>query len=68
MSKSREVLEAQHGQIWDESEFDAEFVATAYISTTVVARRKADNQVGLLDYQNSPRFYFNWRPQDAASN
>lgn len=68
MPQNREALEAHHGRVFDQNEFDAEFVVTAYVSTTVVARRKADNQVGLLDYQNEPRFYFNWRPQNSASN
>jgi hypothetical protein len=62
MTKTRQELEAQFGRVWDEKELSDEFVVTAWIGSTAVVRRKADNVVGTLDYQNEPRFYFNWRP------
>jgi hypothetical protein len=66
MTKTRQELEARHGRVWDEEELAEEFVVTAIIGSTVVARRKADNVVGTLDYQNEPRFYFRWRSHGAA--
>jgi hypothetical protein len=66
MPRTRQELEAQHGRVWDEKELADEFVVTAIVAETVVVRRKADNAVGLLDYQNEPRFYFHWRPNGAA--
>jgi hypothetical protein len=61
MPRTRESLEANVGKVWDEKELFDEFVVTAWIGLTAVVQRKADNVVGLLDFQNEPRFYFNWQ-------
>jgi hypothetical protein len=68
MTKPREVLEAEHGKVWDEKELSDEFVVTAIIDSTVVVRRRADNVIGTLEYQNEPRFYFHWRPNGATES
>jgi hypothetical protein len=64
--ESRPALEAKYGQVWDAEEFARDFVATAIIGLTVVARRKTDNTVGTLEYQNDPRFYYQWQPNQAT--
>lgn len=59
---SRESLEARYGQVWNTEELSRDFVVTAFIAPLVVVRRKTDNAVGSLEFQNVPRFYFNWQP------
>jgi len=59
---SREALEAQYGQVWDTAQLGEEFVVTAFIAPLVVVRRKADDVVGSMEFQNEPRFYFNFVP------
>jgi hypothetical protein len=62
--QTRQELEAQHGQVWDENQLVAEFTITAIIGDRVVVRRKADdNPVGTMRYQNEPRLYFGFEPQ-----
>jgi hypothetical protein len=59
-SKSREELEQQYGRVWDASEVAREFVITSIISNEVVVRRKSDNQIGKLTFQNNPLLYYNF--------
>jgi hypothetical protein len=57
---SRESLEAEHGQVWDTSELGADFDVTGFMAPFVVVRRKSDGVKGSLEFQHSPRFYFNF--------
>ena len=60
--QTRQELEAQHGQVWDEDELAAEYVLCAVVvGGDAVVRRKADNQVGTMQYQGG--LYYNFRPQ-----
>ena len=59
---SREALEAQHGQVWDTAELTADFEALGFMAPFIVVRRRADGTKGSLEFQHSPRFYFNFRP------
>lgn len=63
---NRKVLEAVYGQVWDTQQLAEEFVVTAFIAPLVVVRRKADDAVGSLEFQNMPRFYFDWKPHEAG--
>ena len=58
---SREALEAQHGQVWDTQELREQFDVTGFMAPYVVVRRKSDNVVGSLWFQNRPRFYFQFQ-------
>lgn len=62
---SREVLEAEYGQVWDTAQLAADFVVTGFMAPLVVVRRKQDGVVGSLEFQHSPRFYFNFRPHQS---
>lgn len=64
--RSREELEALHGRVWSQEELEEEFTVTAIIDINVIARRKADDQVGTLLFQNAPRYYFGWQPHEAT--
>jgi hypothetical protein len=61
---SREALEAQHGQVWDTDELMEEFEAIGFMAPIIVVRRRADGVKGSLEFQHSPRFYFNWQPHN----
>jgi hypothetical protein len=61
---SREALEAEHGQVWDTGQLTEDFEVIGFMAPVVVARRRADGQKGSLEFQHSPRFYFNWQPHE----
>ena len=60
---SREALQAQHGQVWDTLELGQDFTVQGFMAPYVVARRKSDGVRGSLEFQHSPRFYFNFQPE-----
>ena len=58
----RRALEARHGKVWTAQELEQEFVVTAFIGSTVVVRRKADDMVGILEFTNRPHLFYNFQP------
>ena len=56
----RKRLENQHGQIWDAMQLAEEFDVVGFSAPYVGAKRKADGRKGSLEFQHSPRFYFNF--------
>ena len=66
-AKTREELESQFGQVWTVQEVAKEYVICAIIGSTVVVRRKADDVVGSLQYQEGPPYlYFNFTEQSGS--
>jgi hypothetical protein len=61
---SREALEAEHGQVWNTDQLAEEFEAIGFMAPLIVVRRRADGVKGSLEFQHSPRFYFNWQPHN----
>jgi hypothetical protein len=57
---SREALEKQYGQVWDTTQLSQGFNVTGFMAPFVVVRRKADGVVGSLEFQHSPRIYYNF--------
>lgn len=57
----REVLQARYGRVWDTSEMQNEFTAICFMAPLIVVRRKSDGTQGSLEFQHSPRLYFNWQ-------
>ncbi len=57
----RAVLTAQHGQVWDTSQLQADFDVRAFRAPFVIVRRKSDGKQGSLEFMHSPRFYFNFQ-------
>ena len=55
---SRQALEAEHGQVWDTQQLAEDFEVIGFAAPLVVVRRKSDNALGSLFFQNSPRFYY----------
>lgn len=61
---SREALEAVHGQVWNTDQLTEDFEAIGFMAPLIVVRRRADGVKGSLEFQHSPRFYFNWQPHN----
>lgn len=57
---NRKALEVQYGQVWDTSELTKDFEVIGFMAPVVVVRRKADGVKGSLEFQHSPRFFFNF--------
>ena len=56
----RKRLEAQQGQVWDASQLAHEYEVLGFMAPYVVVRRRSDGHKGSLEFQYSPRFYFNF--------
>ncbi len=61
---SRQVLEARYGRVWDTEQLMEEFEAIGFMAPYVAVRHRVDGVKGSLEFQHSPRFYFNWQPHD----
>lgn len=61
-TSSREVLEKEHGQVWDTNELSRDFEVRGFMAPFVVVKRKSDGVVGSLMFRHSPRFYFSFTP------
>jgi len=61
---SREALEAKYGQVRSTSELATDFEVIGFMAPLVVVRRKVDGLKGSLEFQHSPRLYFNWQPHE----
>jgi hypothetical protein len=59
---SREALENQYGQVWSTDQLSEDFEVLGFMAPLVVVCRKSDGKKGALEFQHSPRFYFNFQP------
>ena len=62
--RSREILETEHGQVWNTEELGLDFEVVGFMAPYVVVRRKCDGVRGSLMFQHLPRFYFGFRPDE----
>jgi len=60
---NRAELEARYGNVWDTEELQEQFDVIGFLAPLVVVRRKNDGVKGTLEFQHSPRLYFNFLPQ-----
>ena len=58
----RTRLEAQLGHVWDTAQLAGDFEVLGFLAPYVVVRRRSDWRMGSLEFQHSPRFYFNFVP------
>lgn len=63
-SLTRAELEARYGQVWNTRELAQQFVITSIVAPHVIVRRKADDVVGKLSFQNAPRYYHSFEPTE----
>jgi hypothetical protein len=59
---SREALEKEHGQVWDMEQLSQDFEVRGFMAPFVVVKRKSDGQIGSLEFQHRPRFYYGFTP------
>lgn len=59
-------LEARYGQVWSHDELARDFEVIGFAVPYVVVRRRSDRQLGSLEFQHHPRFYFNFEPDQSA--
>ena len=59
-----EELEAKYGSgmVYDTGQLQEFFSVEAFSAPMVIVTRKSDNQRGSMEFQNMPRFYFDFRP------
>ena len=55
---SREVLEEEHGQVWDTDELTRDFTVDGFMAPYVVVVNKLTGEKGTMVFQDYPRFYF----------
>lgn len=56
----RKRLQAQYGKVWDTAQLSEDFEALGFMAPYVVVRCRSDGRKGSLEFQHSPRFYFNF--------
>lgn len=61
---SRADLEVRFGQVWDTEQLRQDFEVIGFLAPFVVVRRRVDGVKGSLEFQGSPRFYFNWQADE----
>lgn len=57
----RAELEGRHGQVWDSTELRRDFDVIGFAAPFVVVRVIATRRKGSLEFQHSPRLYFNFQ-------
>jgi hypothetical protein len=60
--RSRELLEAVFGQVWDSAQLRQDFEVVGFRAPFVVVRRHGDSRLASLLFQHEPRFYFSFVP------
>ena len=60
--QSRQDLEVLHGQVWDTAELARDFEVLRFAAPFVEVIRKKAQQSGSLEFQHSPRFYYDFKP------
>ena len=58
---SREILEQDHGTVWDTDQMTQEFQVIKFMAPFCMVRRLSDNAMGTLMFQHSPRLYFSFQ-------
>ena len=58
----RAEFEARYGQVWNTREVEHDFLILGFSAPLVFAERKKDHKRGVLLFNDSPRFYFDFQP------
>jgi hypothetical protein len=57
----REALEARYGQVWSTEELRAsQYTVIGFMAPFVVVKDKTTGKKGSMEFQHSPRYYFNY--------
>jgi hypothetical protein len=57
----RTELEERYGDVWDTEQMRLRFEVMGFAAPLVVVRDRKTDKLGSLEFQGSPRFYFNWQ-------
>ena len=57
----REALKKEYGDVWNTKESNEVFEFIGFMAPFVSVIRRSDNVKGTLMFQDSPRYYFNFR-------
>ena len=57
---SREDLESNHDKVWDTTELQEDFTVHGFMAPFIMVTEKATGAKGILAFQHSPRFYFDF--------
>lgn len=57
----RSVLEQRHGKVWNVKELQESFEVIGFMAPFLSVRRKSDGKRGSMEFQHSPRFYFDFQ-------
>lgn len=55
---------AKAHQRWDTAQLQRDFIVHSFLAPFVVVTRKSDNKKGSMEFTHSPRFYFNFVPDE----
>lgn len=58
----RDELERRYGAVYDTAQLTDAFEVSNFLAPFVLCRRKSDGVRGSLEFQHSPRYYFNFQP------
>lgn len=58
---NRKELEEKYGKVWNTEELSKEFSVKGFGAPFVVVVRLSDNVKGSMEFQHSPRFYFDFK-------
>jgi hypothetical protein len=56
---SREALEKSYGDVWSTGELGTRFTVIGFLAPYVIVKDRLTGKKGSLEFQHSPRFYFN---------
>jgi hypothetical protein len=59
-ASERAELEKQYGQVWDTQQLQKDFTVVGFGAPFVSVIRKKDGKKGSLQFQHSPRYYFDF--------
>lgn len=60
--QDRTALETSYTRVWTTPELTAEFTVRSFLAPFVIVTRKSDGVTGTLEFQHSPRMYYNFVP------
>jgi hypothetical protein len=63
-SAEREELERRHGKVWSTAELGTDFEVVGFAAPFIVVKRRDNGEVGSLEFQHMPRYYFKYRKDE----
>ena len=58
---TKEELEEEYGKLWDIKALQEDFIVKSFLAPLVFVIRKSDEISGAMEFQDMPRFYFDFR-------